>query len=118
MKQNLLKTMLVMAGIVTGSMGAWADTVVLNPTQTTVIHGNDKNDNTLESKVYYDVNATTWSCSFAKISGGAFTNAVKDWGWYTRCFNKVRCFFKFERKEFEECNFDLYFTVYSCRQEL
>ena len=57
-----------------------ADTVVLNPTQTTVIHGNDKNDNTLESKVYYDVNATTWSCSFAKISGGAFTNAVKDWG--------------------------------------
>lgn len=46
MKQNLLKTMLVMAGIVAGSMGAWADTVVLNPTQTTVIHGNDKNDNT------------------------------------------------------------------------
>lgn len=80
MKQNLLKTMLVMAGIVAGSMGAWADTVVLNPTQTTVIHGNDKNDNALESKVYYDVNATTWSCSFAKISGGAFTNAVKDWG--------------------------------------
>lgn len=80
MKQNLLKTMLVMAGIVAGSMGAWADTVVLNPTQTTVIHGNDKNDNTLESKVYYDVNATTWSCSFAKISGGVFTNAVKDWG--------------------------------------
>ena len=80
MKQNLLKTMLVMAGIVAGSMGAWADTVVLNPTQTTVIHGNGKNDNTLESKVYYDVNATTWSCSFAKISGGAFTNAVKDWG--------------------------------------
>lgn len=80
MKQNLLKTMLVMAGIVASSMGAWADTVVLNPTQTTVIHGNDKNDNTLESKVYYDVNATTWSCSFAKISGGAFTNAVKDWG--------------------------------------
>ena len=34
----------------------------------------------MESKVYYDVNATTWSCSFAKISGGAFTNAVKDWG--------------------------------------
>lgn len=60
--------------------GGWAQTVVLNPTQTTVIHGNDKNDNTLESKVYYDVNATTWSCSFAKISGGAFTNAVKDWG--------------------------------------
>lgn len=80
MKQNLLKTMLVMAGIVAGSMGAWADTVVLNPTQTTVIHGNDKNDNTQESKVYYDVNATTWSCSYAKISGGAFTNAVKDWG--------------------------------------
>lgn len=80
MKQNLLKTMLVMAGIVAGSMGAWADTVVLNPTQTTVIHGNDKNDNTLESKVYYDVNATTWSCSYARISGGAFTNAVKDWG--------------------------------------
>lgn len=80
MKQNLLKTMLVMVGIVASSMGAWADTVVLNPTQTTVIHGNDKNDNTLESKVYYDVNATTWSCSFAKISGGAFTNAVKDWG--------------------------------------
>ena len=80
MKQNLLKTMLVMAGIVAGSMGAWADTVVLNPTQTTVIHGNDEKDNTLESKVYYDVNATTWSCSMAKISGGAFTNAVKAWG--------------------------------------
>lgn len=80
MKQNLLKTMLVMAGIVAGSMGGWADTVVLNPTQTTVIHGNDKNDNTLESKVYYDVNATTWSCSYAKISGGAFTNAVKQYG--------------------------------------
>ena len=80
MKQNLLKTMLVMAGIVAGSMGAWADTVVLNPTQTTVIHGNDVNDNTLESKVYYDVNATTWSCSYAKISGGAFTNEVKKWG--------------------------------------
>lgn len=80
MKQNLLKTMLVMAGIVAGSMGAWADTVVLNPTQTTVIHGNDVNDNTLESKVYYDVNATTWSCSYAKISGGAFTNAVKQYG--------------------------------------
>ena len=81
MKQNLLKTMLVMAGIVAGSMGAWADTVVLNPTQTTVIHGNDENDNTLESKVYYDVNATTWSCSMAKISnGGAFTNEVKKWG--------------------------------------
>lgn len=80
MKQNLLKTMLVMAGIVAGSMGAWADTVVLNPTQTTVIHGNDVNDNTLESKVYYDINATTWSCSMAKISGGAFTNAVKAWG--------------------------------------
>ena len=30
--------------------------------------------------MYYDVNATTWSCSYAKISGGAFTNAVKDWG--------------------------------------
>lgn len=80
MKQNLLKTMLVMAGIVAGSMGAWADAVVLNPTQTTVIHGNDVNDNTLESKVYYDINATTWSCSMAKISGGAFTNAVKAWG--------------------------------------
>lgn len=53
MKQNLLKTMLVMAGIVAGSMGAWADTVVLNPTQTTVIHANGKNDNTLDSKVYY-----------------------------------------------------------------
>lgn len=77
MKQNLLKTMLVMAGIVAGSMGAWADTVVLKPTQTTVIHGNDANDNTLESKVYYDANATTWSCSYAKISGGAFTNALK-----------------------------------------
>lgn len=77
MKQNLLKTMLVMAGIVAGSMGAWADTVVLNPTQTTVIHANGKNDNTLDSKVYYDVNATTWSCSYAKISGGAFTNALK-----------------------------------------
>lgn len=80
MKQNLLKTMLVMAGIVAGSMGAWADAVVLKPTQTTVIHGNDVNDNTLESKVYYDVNATTWSCSYAKISGGAFTNEVKKWG--------------------------------------
>lgn len=80
MKQNLLKTMLVMAGVVAGSMGAWADTVVLNPTQTTVIHGNDAKDNTLESKVYYDVNATTWSCSMAKISNGAFTNAVKAWG--------------------------------------
>lgn len=80
MKQNLLKTMLVMAGIVASSMGAWADTVVLNPTQTTVIHGNDEKDNTLESKVYYDVNATTWSCSYAKISGGAFTNGVKKWG--------------------------------------
>lgn len=80
MKQNLLKTMLVMAGIVASSMGAWADTVVLKPTQTTVIHGNDANDNTLESKVYYDVNATTWSCSYAKISGGAFTNEVKKWG--------------------------------------
>lgn len=79
MKQNLLKTMLVMAGIVAGSMGAWADTVVLNPTQTTVIHGNNANDKTLESKVYYDVNATTWSCSMAKISGGAFTNALKAW---------------------------------------
>lgn len=77
MKQNLLKTMLVMAGIVAGSMGAWADAVVLNPTQTTVIHANGKNDNTLDSKVYYDVNATTWSCSYAKISGGAFTNALK-----------------------------------------
>lgn len=79
MKQNLLKTMLVMAGIVAGSMGAWADTVVLNPTQTTVIHGNGKNDKTLESKVYYDVNATTWSCSYAKISGGIFTNALKNY---------------------------------------
>lgn len=77
MKQNLLKTMLVMAGIVAGSMGAWADTVVLNPTQTTVIHANGKNDNTLETKVYYDVKATTWSCSYAKISGGIFTNALK-----------------------------------------
>lgn len=80
MKQNLLKTMLVMAGIVAGSMGAWADTVVLKPTQTTVIHGNDANDNTLESKAFYDVNAITWSCSYAKISGGAFTNEVKKWG--------------------------------------
>lgn len=79
MKQNLLKTMLVMAGIVAGSMGAWADTVVLNPTQTTVIHANGKNDNTLDSKVYYDVNATTWSCSYAKISGGIFTNALKNY---------------------------------------
>ena len=79
MKQNLLKTMLVMVGIVAGSMGAWADAVVLNPTQTTVIHGNNANDKTLESKVYYDVNATTWSCSMAKISGGAFTNALKAW---------------------------------------
>ena len=77
MKQNLLKTMLVMAGIVASSMGAWADTVVLNPTQTTVIHANGKNDNTLESKVYYDVNATTWSCSYAKIGNGIFTNALK-----------------------------------------
>ena len=77
MKQNLLKTMLVMAGIFAGSMGAWADAVVLNPTQTTVIHANGTNDNTLESKVYYDVKATTWSCSYAKISGGAFTNALK-----------------------------------------
>lgn len=79
MKQSLLKTMLVMAGIVAGSMGAWADTVVLNPTQTTVIHANGKNDNTLDSKVYYDVNATTWSCSYAKISGGIFTNALKNY---------------------------------------
>lgn len=79
MKQNLLKTMLVMVGIVASSMGAWADTVVLNPTQTTVIHANGKNDNTLESKVYYDVNATTWSCSYAKIGNGIFTNALKDY---------------------------------------
>ena len=67
MKQNLLKTMLVMAGIVAGSMGAWADAVVLNPTQTTVIHANGKNDNTLESKVYYDVKATTWCLVLEKV---------------------------------------------------
>lgn len=30
--------------------------------------------------MYYDVNAITWSCSYAKISGGAFTNEVKKWG--------------------------------------
>lgn len=29
--------------------------------------------------MYYDVNATTWSCSYAKISGGIFTNALKNY---------------------------------------
>lgn len=66
MKQNLLKTMLVMAGIVAGSMGAWADTVVLNPTQTTVISSS-------VTTPQYDADATSWACSQAQINGvGAF----------------------------------------------
>lgn len=66
MKQNLLKTMLVMAGIVAGSMGAWADTVVLNPTQTTEISPSVKTPQ-------YDADATSWTCSYVAINGaGAF----------------------------------------------
>ena len=66
MKQNLLKTMLVMAGIVAGSMGAWADTVVLKPTQTTEISPSVKTPQ-------YDADATSWTCSYVAINGaGAF----------------------------------------------
>lgn len=62
MKQNLLKTMLVMAGIVAGSMGAWADTVVLNPTQTTEISSS-------VTTPQYDADATSWTCSQGAING-------------------------------------------------
>lgn len=66
MKQNLLKIMLVMAGIVAGSMGAWADTVVLKPTQTTEISPSVKTPQ-------YDADATSWTCSYVAINGaGAF----------------------------------------------
>ena len=66
MKQNLLKTMLVMAGIVAGSMGAWADTVVLNPTQTTEISSS-------VTTPQYDADATSWTCSQGAINAvGAF----------------------------------------------
>lgn len=66
MKQNLLKTMLVMAGIVAGSMGAWADTVVLKPTQTTQISSS-------VTTPQYDASATSWTCSQAQINAvGAF----------------------------------------------
>lgn len=66
MKQNLLKTMLVMAGIVAGSIGAWADTVVLKPTQTTQISSS-------VTTPQYDASATSWTCSQAQINGvGAF----------------------------------------------
>lgn len=66
MKQNLLKTMLVMAGIVAGSMGAWADTVVLKPTQTTQISSS-------VTTPQYDASATSWTCSQGAINGiGAF----------------------------------------------
>lgn len=66
MKQNLLKTMLVMAGFVAGSMGAWADTVVLNPTQTTEISSS-------VTTPQYDADATSWTCSQGAINAvGAF----------------------------------------------
>lgn len=66
MKQNLLKTMLVMAGIVAGSIGAWADTVVLKPTQTTQISSS-------VTTPQYDASATSWTCSQGAINGiGAF----------------------------------------------
>lgn len=66
MKQNLLKTMLVMAGIVAGSMGAWADTVVLKPTQTTEISSS-------VTTPQYDADATSWTCSQGAINAvGAF----------------------------------------------
>lgn len=66
MKQNLLKTMLVMAGVVAGSMGAWADTVVLKPTQTTQISSS-------VTTPQYDASATSWTCSQAQINAvGAF----------------------------------------------
>ena len=66
MKQNLLKTMLVMAGIVAGSIGAWADTVVLKPTQTTQISSS-------VTTPQYDASATSWTCSQAQINAvGAF----------------------------------------------
>ena len=61
MKQNLLKTMLVMAGFVAGSMGAWADTVVLNPTQTTEISSS-------VTTPQYDADATSWTCSQGAIN--------------------------------------------------
>lgn len=76
MKQNLLKTMLVSVVMLAGSMGGvMAEEVTLSPTQTTVIKGDGK-DVKNQDQIFYNAEATSWNCSMAQISAGAFKNSL------------------------------------------
>ena len=68
MKQTLLQSLLVATGLFAGTCTAFADETTLSPTQTTQIKGGDDADN-----VFYDAEATSWTCSQSKVSGSAFS---------------------------------------------
>ncbi len=69
MKRNLLKTTLAAFALAFGVTGAWADEVIVSPTQTTTISPGDNAD-----KVCYDATATSWRFSQSAISNSAFKN--------------------------------------------
>ncbi len=61
--------------LMTNVQAVYAESVDLKPTQTTKIQGNGATS-TNADVVLYDADATSWTCSYAKISNGAFTNAL------------------------------------------
>ncbi len=70
----------MLAGMLTCTLmanvqAAYAESADLKPTQTTKIQGNGKTS-TNADVVLYDADATSWTCSYAKISNGAFKNEL------------------------------------------
>lgn len=61
-----------------GTQTMYAESTVLTPTQTTKIQANGKTA-TNADVVLYDAEATSWTCSQAKISGGVFTNQLANY---------------------------------------
>ena len=75
MKKKLLLAIAAVCALMSNVQGAFAESVDLKPTQTTKIQGNGKTSSNADV-VLYDADATSWTCSYAKISNGAFTNAL------------------------------------------
>ena len=74
-KRTLLLASMAACALMSNVQDAFAESVDLKPTQTTKIQGNGKTSSNADV-VLYDADATSWTCSYAKISNGAFTNAL------------------------------------------
>ncbi len=70
-RTTFFKSLLLAAGLAVGA-NAWADN--LNPVGVTKIHAGNAD------QVMYDSEATTWTCTQSKVSGGVFQNTHSNYG--------------------------------------